>query len=65
MVRSAADYLIKLDPSRAIVRGGCEPMASNDTGVGRRMNRRVVLEVSGNQSMVSRQQKTPAACGRF
>lgn len=52
MVRSAADYLIKLDPSRAIVRGGCEPMASNDTGVGRRMNRRIVLEVVRNQFLL-------------
>ena len=48
--QSVADYLIKLDPSRAtftraVGRGESEPIASNVTEDGRRMNRRVVLEV--------------------
>lgn len=51
--QSVADYLIKLDPSRAaftraIGRGESEPIAGNATEDERRMNRRVVLEVVPN-----------------
>lgn len=50
--KTVADYLIAQDPSRAaftrtIGRGEADPLASNDTAEGQRLNRRVVLQVIG------------------